>query len=93
MARQFDEYHFEGKHDGFDRAKLHDTVLNDRVETSGNTASLYTNAGELDLLYEVVAFDWVRLYATSNGSEDTLKKEDPLDFELVYEKASWEEIP
>jgi hypothetical protein len=93
MARQFDEYHIEGKHAGFDRAKLHDTVLNDHVDTSGSTASLYTNAGELDLLYEIAAFDWVRLYATSNGSKDTLRKQDPLDFELVYEKTSWEEVP
>ena len=47
----------------------------------------------MDLLYEVVAFDWVKLYATDNGSQDTLKKEDSLDFDLVYDPAMWEELP
>ncbi len=92
-ARKFDEYRFEGKHGGFDRAKLHDTALDDRVDASSNTASLHKNDGELDLLYEVVAFEWVKLYATSNGSQDTLKKVDPLDFDLVYDESLWEEVP
>ena len=93
MARRFDEYHFEGKHGGFDRAKLLDSALSDHVVAAGNTASLYTNDSELDLLYEVVAFEWVRLYATDSGSQDTLKKEDPLDFDLIYDLAMWEEVP
>jgi len=93
MARKFDEYHFEAKHGGFDRAKLHDTALSDHVDAAGNSASLYKNASKLDLLYEVVAFEWVKLYATSNGSQDTLKKVDPLDFDLVYDETLWEEVP
>jgi hypothetical protein len=92
-ARKFDEYHFEAKNGGINRAKLHDTALADQVEVSGNSAKLYRNSGELDLLYEVVAFDWVRLYATDNGSHDTIKKQDPLDFDLVYDLALWEEMP
>ena len=90
MARKFDEYRFEGKHGGYDRAKLHDTALNDHVYASGNSASLYANPGELDLLYEVVDFEWVRLYASTG--EDTLEKEEPLDFELVYDPTKWDEV-
>lgn len=93
MARQFDECHFEGKHGGVDRAKLHDTALSDHVDARANSASLYRNDGELDLLYNVVAFEWVRLYATDNGSQDTLEREDQLDFEFVYDRAMWEELP
>jgi parallel beta helix pectate lyase-like protein/PKD domain-containing protein len=93
MARRFDEYHFEGKHGGFDRAKLHDTVLADHVHAAGNSASLYTNDSEQDLLYQVAAFEWVKLYATDNGSQDTLDKEGALDFDLVYDKAMWDELP
>ena len=65
-ARNFSEYHFEAKHGGVDGAKFHDTALNDHVEASGNTASLYKNDGELDLLYEAIAFEWVKLYGTDN---------------------------
>jgi len=68
-------------------------VLNDHADASGNTVSLYKDAGEMDLLYEVVAFDWVKLYATDNDSRDTLEKEEPLDFDLIYDQAMWEELP
>ncbi len=90
-ARKFDQYHFEAKNGGFDRAKLHDTALSDHVYAAGNSASLSRNNGQLDLLYQAVAFEWVRLYATDNGSRDTLDRDDPLEFELVYDSALWEE--
>ena len=91
MARRFDDYHFEGTHDGFDRAKLHDTVLDDYAHASGSSASLYAKNGELDLLYEVAAFEWVRLYASEG--EDTVEKEEPLDFSLIYTEMEWDELP
>ena len=90
MARRFDEYHFERKHGGDDRAKLHDTVLNDHATASGDTARLFRNDGELDLLYEVIGFEWVRLYKSEG--EDTLDKDDPLDFDLVYGPSEWDEV-
>ncbi len=93
LARRFDEYHFEAKNGGYDRAKLHDSALSDRADAAGNTASLSRNDPELDLLYEVVAFEWVRLYATDNDRHDTLKKTDPLDFDLVFDPMLWEELP
>ena len=90
MARRFDEYHFERKNGGDDRAKLHDTVLSDHATASGNTASLSRNDGELDLLYEVIGFEWVRLYGSQG--EDTVEKEEPVGFELVYSTLEWDEV-
>ena len=93
IARRFEEVFAESKHGGGDKAKLHDTVLNDHAVVSGNTASLYTNDPELDLLYEVVAFEWVKLYGTDDGSRDTLEKNEPLDFLFFYVEELWEELP
>ena len=88
-ARRFDEYHFVGKYGGFDRAKLHDTALDDYAQASGNSATLYANNGELDLLYEVAAFEWVKLYGSEG--QDTVEKEEPLDFDFLYDPAMWDE--
>ena len=86
LARKFDEYHFEGKHGGYDRAKLHDTVLDDYAHASGNSTSLYTNSDEQDLLYKVAAFEWVKVYGTEDSDEITNRNTnnvvEPLDFIL-----------
>jgi hypothetical protein len=96
-ARKFDAYRIEATHAGYDKAKLHDTVFDDHADASGNSAKLSRNRDEMDLLYETVAFEWVRLYGTPNDDQiqnrNTLKKEDPTDFELVFDPAQWEEIP
>jgi cysteine-rich secretory family protein len=92
-ARRFGEFHFEAKHAGFDRAKLHDTALNDHVDASGNTASFYKTDGELEMLYEVVGFEWVKLYSTPGSGQDTVQKGEPLDFDLVYDTELWEDLP
>ena len=93
-ARKFDEYHFEAKNGGFDRAKLHDSVFDDHVEVDGNTTRVWMNRdGQLDLLYEVIDFEWVKLYTTDTGSHDTLEKKEPINFELLYEEAMWDVVP
>lgn len=92
-ARKFDQYHFTGNHAGYDSAKLHDTALSDHVDALGDCVSLYRNEGDPELLYEVAAFEWVRLYATQNESRDTLKKDDALACELIYDPTMWEELP
>lgn len=93
VARKFDEYHLQAVHGGNDRAKLHDTAFADHVHAAGDTASFYKNTDGLDLLYQAIGFDWVRLYATDNGAHDTLKKEDPIDFDLLYDQTLWEAVP
>lgn len=96
-ARKFDEYHFEARNGGYDKAKLHDTVLDDYAQASGNSASLYRNSSGLSLLYEAVAFDWVRLYGTPVDGQiqdhNTLRKTDSLSFDLIYSPAEWDEMP
>ena len=96
-ARKFDEYHLEARNGGDDKAKLHDTVFDDYAQATGNSASLYRNQSGLALLYEAVAFEWVRLYGTTNEGEvqnhNTLRKNEPIDFELVYDSAQWDEMP
>jgi hypothetical protein len=96
-ARKFDLYRIEAKHSGFDRAKLHDTVLDDHADVSGNSARFYRNDGQMNLLYEVMAFEWVRFYGTPNDdritNRNTIKVEEPLDLELVYDPLLWELMP
>lgn len=96
-ARKFDKYHFEAKSGGYDRAKLHDTVLDDHVDAAGNSAQLFRNDAEKNLLYEAIAFEWVRIHGTPNGGQitnrNTLTKTDPLDFDFIYDPALWEEVP
>ncbi len=77
---------------GFDRAKVHDTALSDHVHSDDDSATFYKNDGDLELLYEAVAFEWVRLYA-AEGSQNTIQKRDRVNFDLVYDAAMWDEIP
>jgi hypothetical protein len=94
-ARKFDDCHIECKYGGYDKAKLHDTVFDDHVDAAGNTASLYRNREGMDLLYKVMAFEWVRLYGTPDDpveNRNTIQKGDPLDFDLVFDPKQWEEI-
>ena len=72
-------------------------MLDDHADAAGNWARRYRNDGEMQLLYEAVAFEWVRLYATpgdnSITNRNTMHVEDPLDFELVYDADLWENVP
>ncbi len=96
-SRKFDQYRFEANHSGFDRAKLHDTVLDDHAEVSGDLTRLYRNNGQMKLLFEATACEWVRLYATPNDDQitnrNTLMKQEPLDFECIYDPLMWEMVP
>ena len=93
MARNFDEYRFTGGNGGSDLAKLHDTAYSDHVHAKEETVNFYMNDGKLDRLYEVVAFDRVKLYATDNGNQHTLEQEGELDFSLEFDdEALWDEV-
>jgi hypothetical protein len=94
-ARKFDDCHIECKYGGYDKAKLHDTVFDDHVDAAGDTATLYRNREGMDLLYKVMAFEWVRLYGTPDDpveNRNTVDRGDPLDFDLVFDPMLWEEI-
>ena len=92
-ARKFDEYYLEAKNGGYDQAKLHDTVFDDYLEASGNSARLYNDNGSLDLLYEAIDFEWVKAYGTEDNEQITNRNRsnvvEPLDFILVW-YGQWE---
>ena len=92
-ARRFDEYHFEQTHGGDDHAKLHDTVLDDHVEVDDGIARFYLERdGERELLYESIAFDWVKLYSESDRGKNTVKRDSSID-DLIFDPELWEELP
>ena len=92
-ARRFDGYHFERTHGGDDQAKLHDTVLDDHVETEDGSVSFYMDRdGERELLYESIAFEWVKLYSEADRGKNTLKTDHSID-DLIFDPSLWEELP
>ncbi len=92
VARKFDEYHLDSTHAGFDRVDLYDTVLRDHVNTLGNQLSLFTDAAHLDLLHDVVGYERVNLRAAFSGIRNTLRQQAPIEFDLVYDEALWDEL-
>ena len=92
-ARRFDEYHFERTHGGVDHAKLHDTVLNDHAEISDGIAKFYLERdGEHELVYESIAFEWVRLYSELDRGKNTIKTDSSIN-DLIFDPNLWEEFP
>ena len=86
-ARAFDLVHAEATLGGNDKAKLHDTLRDDLVEAAGNSARLSSASSELKLLYEAIAFEFVKVYHTEGT--DRANVADQLDFELYYD-GDWE---
>ena len=82
-ARAFDSVHAEAVNGGDDKAKIHDTTSDDLFEAEGNSASLSSARTELELLYDAVAFEFVKAYGTEGT--DRAEAADQLDFELYYD--------
>ena len=74
---------------GYDRARLFDTVHDDRVDITATSASLAVEASELDWLYRAFAFEWVKTYSLAGGDDHEVAEEDPL-FQLVS-KGDWQQ--
>lgn len=92
-ARGFADYHFESTNGGFDKAKLHDTVFDDHADASTQSIEFYQNDSEMDLLYEAVAFEWVKLYTTSDRGQNTIRQDKSLDYDLNYDITLWDDLP
>ena len=88
-ARKFDEVKAEAKNGGFDRAKLHDTSLDDILhaeERSGQTwAQLAIDGAVEDPLYEALAFEFVKAYS-SEGNDKVDRTE---DFDWLFFDGEW----
>ncbi|MDI9444635.1 MAG: hypothetical protein QM844_10760, partial [Planctomycetota bacterium] len=81
-ARAFDEVHATASEGGFDVARIYDTTGDDHFECEGDTARLFRRVGtQLDLLYEVIAFERVKVFGS--GGNDTKDVRDHT-FELFF---------
>lgn len=88
-ARQFDSYLAQAtdasgddEHGGEDIAKIWPSGADDLVEASDNWLRLYQGGDDLDPLYEVIAFETVRVRETS-GDNDSAEISEPLQYELA----------
>ena len=88
-VRRFDTVRADGS-DGEQRdvAKLWETVGSDRVEGASDWAKL-SNEETSRLLYEVLAFEFVKV-RSSTGGDDRSEVTEPLAYELVFGDG-WEE--
>ena len=83
-AREFDRVRVEASQGGFDKAKLWDTARDDLVEVSGDRIAFSTMRGELEMIYEILAFEWGRALGV-NGGDNTSNVTEPvaIDFALL----------
>lgn len=87
-AWRFDEYHSSATPGGRDKAKLWDTVHDDLLNADSQGAAMSRDIGQLDLLYEVLAFDMVKANGFGGGT-NRREISDPLGWELVFD-GDWE---
>ncbi len=84
-ARRFDTVHADGSQGaGYDRVKMWETPHDNHVEAADNWARLSAQKTELEILYDVLAFEFVKVRA-STGGNDTANVTEPLNFDLLFE--------
>ena len=83
-ARSFDRVHVEASEGGFDKAKLWDTARDDLVEATGDQVTLSSMRGGLETIYEVLAFEWVRV-RSFHGGNNTSNVTEPLAIDFALE--------
>ena len=84
-ARRFDTVHADGSQGaGYDKVKIWETIRDNRVEAADNWAQMFTQRTELEMVYDVLAFEFVKVRA-STGGNDTANVTEPLQFDLLFE--------
>ena len=86
-VRAFDEVYAHATEGGYDKAKLHDTSLDDQFEAFGTTARMLATMAELQMIYEATDFEFVKAYRTQGKDRAVVAEE--IAFELYYE-GEWE---
>ena len=81
---RFESVSAEATQGGYDKAKLWDTGVDDLLQATGDQVKLSRNAGDLDLLYEVMAFEFVKARSI-NGGNDTTADDGTVTVDLVLE--------
>ena len=84
VARDFDNVTLLATQGGYDRAKLHDSALDDLFELGRQLARMSSNLEALNVIYEAIAFEWVKAYSSS-GIDVVSGLEDRHDYEAVLD--------
>ena len=84
-ARGFDTVHADGSQgEGYDRVKVWETPRYNHLEAADNWAWMFVQEGELEMIYDILAFEMVKVRA-STGGNDTANVTEPLQFDLLLE--------
>ena len=89
-ARRFDAVHADGSEgEEYDRVKMWETTHDNHVEAADNWARMFAQKSEREMIYDVLAFEFVKVRA-STGGNDTAKITGQLDFDLQFDP-SWDQ--
>ena len=86
-ARGFDTVHADGTQGaGYDKVKIWDSAHDNRVEAADYWAHVFAQKTELEMIFDILAFEFVKVRA-SIGGNDTASVTEPLDvnFDLRFE--------
>ena len=88
-ARRFDKIFGDGSSgDGYDKVKAWETSVDNYVEAADNWARMWAQKSEMEMIYDILAFEFVKVRA-STGGNDTTSVTEPLNFDLLFEDG-WE---
>jgi hypothetical protein len=84
-ARRFDTVHADGSQsEVYDKVKTWETPRDNHLEADDNRARMFAQKAELEMLYDILAFEFVKVRASSGGN-DKANVTKPLDFDLLFE--------
>ena len=84
-ARRFDTVHADGSQGaGYDKVKAWETARDNHVEAADNWARMFAQKVELEMVFDILAFEFVKV-RSSTGGNDTANVTEPLDFDLLFE--------
>ena len=84
-ARRFDALYGDASAgDGYDKVKMWETLRDNHLEAADNWTRMWAQKAELEMIYDILAFEFVKVRA-STGGNDTTNVTEPLDFDLLFE--------
>jgi hypothetical protein len=89
VARNFDSVGLLATQGGYDRAKLHDSALDDLLELGRDSARMIGDPESLDIMYEAYGFEWIKAYSSS-GTDTVAGTGNSHNYEAVLD-GPWQE--
>ena len=84
-ARRFDKVYGDASQgSGYDKAKAWETPRDNHVDAADNWAQFWSQKSEMEMVYDILAFEFVKIRA-STGGNDTALVTKSLDFDLLLE--------